>query len=219
MRTIDLIADGPRQASTRYLFCFPTSILIEACAQARLEAMVPPGAGRGGMADGYSRVTNGSSPASLPCSMALVPKTLTLASRPLSRTASRFCSCRSATPSIARAWRPVYCSRGVPPSRRASKSSRRPRAPSTPCGVRTRPFAPAVWDPSSSRFRRTSPCRKLPAIRGHGRRSHAPSQAAIRRTCWPRRKRCAAHDGRSCWRARGSSTRGRRTSLSRWPSC
>jgi acetolactate synthase I/II/III large subunit len=63
MRTIDLIADGLRQAGTRYLFCFPTSILIEACAQAGLKPLVCRQERVGvGMADGYSRVTNGSSP-------------------------------------------------------------------------------------------------------------------------------------------------------------
>ena len=83
-----------------------------------------------GMADGYSRVTNGVlARASLPCSMARAPKTLTLASRPLSRTASRSCSCRSATPSIARASRPcLLLATDSGPSRRASKSSPRPRA-------------------------------------------------------------------------------------------
>ena len=63
MRTIDLIASRLRQECIQYLFCFPTSILIEACAQAGLKPMVCRQERVGvGMADGFSRVTNGSSP-------------------------------------------------------------------------------------------------------------------------------------------------------------
>ncbi len=63
MRTIDLIAHWLSQAGTKYLFCFPTSILIEACAQAGLKPMVCRQERVGvGMADGYSRVTNGFTP-------------------------------------------------------------------------------------------------------------------------------------------------------------
>src|SRR5262245_56987081 len=63
MRTIDLIASRLTQERIQYLFCFPTSILIEACAQAGLKPMVCRQERVGvGMADGFSRVTNGSSP-------------------------------------------------------------------------------------------------------------------------------------------------------------
>jgi acetolactate synthase-1/2/3 large subunit len=63
MRTIDLIAEWLRHEGTRYLFCFPTSVLIEACAQAGLKPVVCRQERVGvGMADGYSRVTNGTTP-------------------------------------------------------------------------------------------------------------------------------------------------------------
>jgi acetolactate synthase I/II/III large subunit len=63
MRTIDLVAEWLRHEGTRYLFCFPTSVLIEACAQAGLKPMVCRQERVGvGMADGYSRVTNGATP-------------------------------------------------------------------------------------------------------------------------------------------------------------
>ncbi len=60
MRTIDLIAESLRREGARYLFCFPTTVLIEACAQAGLQPIVCRQERVGvGIADGYSRVTNG----------------------------------------------------------------------------------------------------------------------------------------------------------------
>jgi acetolactate synthase I/II/III large subunit len=60
MRTIDVIAESLRREGVRYLFCFPTTALIEACAQAGLKPIVCRQERVGvGMADGYSRVTNG----------------------------------------------------------------------------------------------------------------------------------------------------------------
>ena len=63
MRTIDVIADWLKHEGTRYLFCFPTSVLIEACAQAGLKPIICRQERVGvGMADGYSRVTDGAIP-------------------------------------------------------------------------------------------------------------------------------------------------------------
>ena len=64
MRTIDLIADCLRREGAQYLFCFPTTVVIEACAQAGLKPIVCRQERVGvGIADGYSRVTNGNRPA------------------------------------------------------------------------------------------------------------------------------------------------------------
>jgi acetolactate synthase-1/2/3 large subunit len=63
MRTIDVIADLLKREGTEYLFCYPTTSLIEACAQAGLKPIICRQERVGvGMADGYSRVTNGSRP-------------------------------------------------------------------------------------------------------------------------------------------------------------
>jgi acetolactate synthase-1/2/3 large subunit len=63
MRTIDVVADILKREGTEYLFCFPTTSVIEACAQAGLRPIVCRQERVGvGMADGYSRVTNGSRP-------------------------------------------------------------------------------------------------------------------------------------------------------------
>src|SRR6266487_2899754 len=63
MRTIDLIADWLKREGTPYLFCFPTSVLIDACAQAGLKPIICRQERVGvGMADGYSRVTDGVTP-------------------------------------------------------------------------------------------------------------------------------------------------------------
>jgi acetolactate synthase-1/2/3 large subunit len=63
MRTIDVVADILRTEGTEYLFCFPTTSVIEVCAQAGLKPIVCRQERVGvGMADGYSRVTNGSRP-------------------------------------------------------------------------------------------------------------------------------------------------------------
>jgi acetolactate synthase-1/2/3 large subunit len=63
MRTIDVVADILRREGTEYLFCFPTTSVIEASAQAGLEPIVCRQERVGvGMADGYSRVTNGARP-------------------------------------------------------------------------------------------------------------------------------------------------------------
>ena len=60
MRTIDVIASSLIHEGTRYLFCFPTSILIEACAQAGLQPIVCRQERVGvGIVDGFTRVTNG----------------------------------------------------------------------------------------------------------------------------------------------------------------
>src|SRR5438067_4037187 len=61
MRTIELIADRLKREGTRYLFCFPTTPLIEACAQAGLKPIICRQERVGvGMADGYSRVSHAS---------------------------------------------------------------------------------------------------------------------------------------------------------------
>jgi acetolactate synthase-1/2/3 large subunit len=63
MRTIDVVADILRREGTDYLFCFPTTSVIEACAQVGIQPIVCRQERVGvGMADGYSRVTNGSRP-------------------------------------------------------------------------------------------------------------------------------------------------------------
>jgi hypothetical protein len=63
MRTIDLIAAWLRREGTRYLFCFPTTAVIEACAQAGVQPIICRQERVGvGIADGYSRVTNGATP-------------------------------------------------------------------------------------------------------------------------------------------------------------
>lgn len=63
MRTIDLIADWLRREGTRYLFCFTTTAVIEACAQAGVQPIICRQERVGvGIADGYSRVTNGATP-------------------------------------------------------------------------------------------------------------------------------------------------------------
>src|SRR6266852_3285810 len=63
MRTIDLIAYWLRREGTRYLFCFPTTAVIEACAQAGLKPIICRQERVGvGIADGYSRVTDGATP-------------------------------------------------------------------------------------------------------------------------------------------------------------
>jgi len=60
MRTIDLVAESLRREGARYLFCFPTTPVIEACAQAGLQPIICRQERVGvGIADGYSRVTNG----------------------------------------------------------------------------------------------------------------------------------------------------------------
>jgi acetolactate synthase-1/2/3 large subunit len=63
MRTIDLIADWLRHEGTRYLFCFPTTAVIEACAQAGLKPIICRQERVGvGIADGFSRATDGATP-------------------------------------------------------------------------------------------------------------------------------------------------------------
>jgi acetolactate synthase-1/2/3 large subunit len=63
MRTIDLVADCLKREGTRYLFCFPTTVLIEACAQAGIRPVVCRQERVGvGIADGYTRVTDGAQP-------------------------------------------------------------------------------------------------------------------------------------------------------------
>src|ERR1051326_6722541 len=60
MRTIDLIAEWLRREGTRYLFCFPTTAVIEACARKGIEPVICRQERVGvGMADGYSRATHG----------------------------------------------------------------------------------------------------------------------------------------------------------------
>ena len=63
MRTIDAIAQVLRREGVQYLFCFPTTVVIEACARAGLKPIICRQERVGvGMADGYSRVTNGARP-------------------------------------------------------------------------------------------------------------------------------------------------------------
>jgi acetolactate synthase-1/2/3 large subunit len=63
MRTIDLIARRLKDEGSRYLFCFPTTPVIEACAQVGLQPIICRQERVGvGMADGYARVTNGADP-------------------------------------------------------------------------------------------------------------------------------------------------------------
>jgi thiamine pyrophosphate-dependent acetolactate synthase large subunit-like protein len=63
MRTLDLIARALKHAGTRYLFCFPTTPVIEACAQAGIKPIICRQERVGvGIADGYSRVSNGVDP-------------------------------------------------------------------------------------------------------------------------------------------------------------
>jgi acetolactate synthase-1/2/3 large subunit len=63
VRTIDVVADLLKREGTEYLFCYPTTSVIEACAEAGLRPIICRQERVGvGMADGYSRATNGSRP-------------------------------------------------------------------------------------------------------------------------------------------------------------
>lgn len=63
MRTIDAIAQILRHEGIQQLFCFPTTVVIEACAQAGIAPIICRQERVGvGMADGFSRVRNGAPP-------------------------------------------------------------------------------------------------------------------------------------------------------------
>ncbi len=63
MRTIDAIADVLKQEGIRYLPCYPTTPLIEACAQAGIRPVICRQERVGvGIADGLTRVTDGETP-------------------------------------------------------------------------------------------------------------------------------------------------------------
>ena len=63
MRTIDLIAQILKAEGIEYLSCFPTTPVIEAAAQVGIRPIICRQERVGvGIADGYSRVTNGRPP-------------------------------------------------------------------------------------------------------------------------------------------------------------
>ncbi len=60
MRVNDAIAEILKREGAEFLSCFPTTVIIEAAAQAGLRPVVCRQERVGvGIADGYSRVTNG----------------------------------------------------------------------------------------------------------------------------------------------------------------
>lgn len=60
MKVVDGIAHILKREGVQYLFCYPTNSLIEACAAAGIRPIVCRQERAGaGMADGYSRITNG----------------------------------------------------------------------------------------------------------------------------------------------------------------
>ena len=63
MQTIDAIAEILKREGVQYLSCFPTTPVIEACAAAGIRPIICRQERVGvGIADGYSRVTNGHPP-------------------------------------------------------------------------------------------------------------------------------------------------------------
>ena len=63
MQTIDAIAEILKREGVQYLSCFPTTPVIEACAAAGIRPIICRQERVGvGIADGYSRVTNGRPP-------------------------------------------------------------------------------------------------------------------------------------------------------------
>ena len=63
MQTIDAIAEILKREGVKYLPCFPTTPVIEACAAAGIRPIICRQERVGvGIADGYSRVTNGRPP-------------------------------------------------------------------------------------------------------------------------------------------------------------
>ncbi|MGH8056920.1 MAG: thiamine pyrophosphate-binding protein, partial [Candidatus Entotheonellia bacterium] len=60
MKVIDAIAEIMKREGIRYLSCFPTTPVIEACAAAGIRPQICAQERVGvGVADGYSRITNG----------------------------------------------------------------------------------------------------------------------------------------------------------------
>src|SRR5437879_4870951 len=60
MKAVDVIASILKQEGVEYVFCYPTNTLIEACAAAQIRPIVCRQERVGvGMADGYSRISNG----------------------------------------------------------------------------------------------------------------------------------------------------------------
>ena len=68
MRTVDAVAEILKREGVEYLPCFPTTPVIEACAAAGIRPIVCRQERVGvGIADGYSRVTNGTKPGVFAC--------------------------------------------------------------------------------------------------------------------------------------------------------
>ncbi len=64
MRVVDVIAQILKREGVRYLSCYPTTVLIEAAAKVGIQPIVCRQERVGvGIADGFARVTNGSTPA------------------------------------------------------------------------------------------------------------------------------------------------------------
>jgi acetolactate synthase-1/2/3 large subunit len=62
MKAKHAIAEILKREGTEYLFCFPTTPIIDACSEAGIRPMVTRQERvAGNMADGYSRMTNGRS--------------------------------------------------------------------------------------------------------------------------------------------------------------
>ena len=68
MRTVDAVAEILKREGVEYLPCFPTTPVIEACAAAGIRPIVCRQERVGvGIADGYSRITNGAKPGVFAC--------------------------------------------------------------------------------------------------------------------------------------------------------
>ena len=68
MRTVDAVAEILKREGVEYLPCFPTTPVIEACAAAGIRPIVCRQERVGvGIADGYSRITNGRKPGVFAC--------------------------------------------------------------------------------------------------------------------------------------------------------
>ncbi len=68
MRTVDAVAEILKREGVEYLPCFPTTPVIEACAAAGIRPIVCRQERVGvGIADGYSRITNGKKPGVFAC--------------------------------------------------------------------------------------------------------------------------------------------------------
>ena len=165
MQTIDAIAEILKREGVKYLSCFPTTPVIEACAAAGIRPIICRQERVGvGIADGYSRITNGRPPGVSPCSMAPAPKTPTPASPLLSPTRCRSSCFRWAIPASGRASsRCLTPSRASPALPSTSSASTCPAAPARSCAAPSTPCIPA--DPP---VHGGNPCRRGP--RGRLRR-------------------------------------------------